>query len=76
MPEYNSGDRVRIDIPDETDPNHDQYHGEHGTIVDLLEDDDDTLSGERHESIIYRIQLNGGEKIDVRQHVVRPPIEK
>ena len=33
MSEYHIGDRVRIDIPDETDPDHDRYHGEHAQIV-------------------------------------------
>jgi len=30
MTEFSTGDTVRIDIPDETDPDHDQYHGDHG----------------------------------------------
>jgi hypothetical protein len=28
--DLSEGDRVRIDIPDETDPDHDAYHGVHG----------------------------------------------
>lgn len=75
MPDYDVGDRVRIDIPNETNPNHDQYHEEHGTIVDILEDDSDAFSGDEQESSIYRIQLDAGEKLDVRHLVIRPPIQ-
>ena len=39
MPEYDVGDRVRIDIPNETNHNHDQYYVDHDTIVNLLEDE-------------------------------------
>ena len=38
MENTDKGDRIRIDIPDETDPNH-QYHGEHGVVVKTLSDD-------------------------------------
>jgi hypothetical protein len=27
MQEFTGGDCIRIDIPDETDPGHDSYHG-------------------------------------------------
>ena len=64
MPEYEIGDRVRIDIPDETDPDHCRYHGEHGQITDILEDEAGTLTGDERDSIIYRIQFsNGGNSI-------------
>jgi len=75
MPEYHVGNRVRIDIPDETNLNHDQYHGEHGQIVEILEDEADTRTVDQRDSIIYQIQLSDGEKIDVRHHAIRPPIE-
>jgi ribosomal protein L21E len=38
MPTFEPGDRVRVDITDTTDPDFD-WHGEHGTVVDVLEDD-------------------------------------
>ena len=74
MPEYEIGDRVRIDIPDETDPDHDQYHGEHGRITDILEDEAGTLTGDDRDSIIYRIQFSKGEELDLRHQAIRPPI--
>jgi len=39
MQHFSKGDRVRIDIPDETDPDHEQYHGVHGHVVRVLTDD-------------------------------------
>ncbi len=38
MAELELGDRVRVDITNEADPDF-QWHGEHGTVVDVLEDD-------------------------------------
>lgn len=37
--QYEAADRVRIDIPDETDPDYDRFHGRHGEIVAILVDD-------------------------------------
>ena len=75
MPEYNTGDRVRIDIPDETDPDHDQYHGKHGRIVDVLNDEAGTLTGDERDSTIYRVQFNNDEELDLRHQSIRPPIQ-
>ena len=66
MSEFHVGDRVRIDLPDETDPDHDRYHGEHGQIVDAFEDDASTLTGNDRGSIIYRVQFGNGEELDLR----------
>jgi len=30
MQRFSKGDRVPVDTPDETDPHHQEYHGEHG----------------------------------------------
>jgi hypothetical protein len=68
------GDRVQIDIPDETDPDH-QYHGEHGVVVKILSDDAGEETGDSRDSRFYRIQLESGETIDVRWRDIRPPIE-
>jgi hypothetical protein len=75
MNEPNEGDRTRVDIPDETDPDHDAYHGLHGTIVDVLEDDADRVTGEEREGLIYRVELETGETVDFRWRDLRPPLE-
>ena len=74
MSEYETGDRVRIDIPDETDPDHDRYHGEHGQIVDILADEAGMLTGDDRDSTIYRVQFSNGEELDLRHQSIRPPI--
>ena len=73
--DFDVGDRVRIDIPDETDPDHDWYHGEHGRIVDILEDEAGTLTGDERDSIIFRVQCSNGEELDFRHQSIRPPIQ-
>lgn len=72
MAQYSEGDRVRIDIPDETDPEHSAYHGEHGTITAIQEDDLDGLTGDERDAHIYQVELDNGEKIDFRWRDLRP----
>jgi len=74
MENTDKGDRVRIDIPDETDPDH-QYHGDHGVVVNILSDDAGVETGDSRDSRLYRIQLESGETIDVRWRDIRPPIQ-
>ncbi|WP_323677687.1 hypothetical protein [Halorubellus sp. PRR65] len=73
MEAYSSGDRVRLDIPDETDPDH-AYHGKHGEIIELLEDDAGLETGDKADGIIYRVRLDDDTVLDFRAHDLRPPI--
>ncbi|MFD1647989.1 hypothetical protein [Haloarchaeobius litoreus] len=73
MGRFHEGDRVRIDIPDETDPDH-VHHAKHGEIVRLWSDDAGVESGDSRDSILYRVELDSGESIDVRWRDLRPPI--
>lgn len=66
MSQFVEGDRVRVDIPAKSDPDHEQYHGWHGEIVDILEDDAGSL---------YRVELDRGDTADFRRHDLRPPIK-
>ena len=75
MSEFHVDDQVRIDIPDETDPDHERGHGEHGQIVDILEDEAGTLTGDERGSTIYRVAFSTGEELDLRHQSIRPPIE-
>jgi ribosomal protein L21E len=74
MPEFSTGDRVRVDIPDETDPDHEAYHGVHGRVVTVLTDDAGEVTGETVDSRLYRIELDTGEGMDFRRRDLRPPI--
>lgn len=75
MDGFAEGDQVRVDIPDETDPDYDQYHGEHGTITRILEDDAGRTTGDERDATIYRIEFSSGEIADFRWRDLRPPIE-
>jgi ribosomal protein L21E len=76
MQRFEQGDPVRIDIPDKTDPDHGRYHGVHGTIVEVLEDNADAVTGDRREGLIYRVELEMGEQADFRWRDLRPPIDE
>lgn len=46
MKRFTAGDRVRINIPDEHDSDYAAYHGEHGTVVAVLSDEADAVTGD------------------------------
>lgn len=68
------GERVRINIPDETDPDH-RLHGTHGRVMDIIKDDAGTETGDDRDSGIYRIRTDDGDTVDVRWRDLRPPID-
>ena len=74
MTSFEEGSRVRIDIPDETDADH-ELHGEHGRVVEVIRDDASDDTGDQLDSVIYRIELDDGSRADFRHHDLRPPIE-
>ena len=75
MNRLSEGDRMRVDIPDQTDPDHDRYHGVHGTIVGVVDDDAGAVTGDASDSTLYRLELETGETADFRRVDLRPPIE-
>jgi hypothetical protein len=70
---FQEGDRVRIDIPDETDPDYSRLHGRHGEIIAILEDDAGAVTGDGRDTVLYRVQLDDETKTDVRWRDLRPP---
>lgn len=73
MPRFSLGDSVRIDIPDETDPDFDRLHACEGTVVEIIEDDAGTETGDERDSVLYRVALAGrDERVDVRWRDLRP----
>ena len=38
MSRFKKADRVRADISDKTDPDHDEVHGQQGTVIDIIKD--------------------------------------
>jgi hypothetical protein len=72
--DLSEGDRVRVDIPDEGDPDH-EYHGTHGEIVKIVQDDAGRATGDPRDSVIYRVKVAPNESVDLRWRDVRPPID-
>lgn len=63
-------DRVRIDIPDETDPDH-QFHGEHEIIIAIANKSCPCGYG-----VLYRVALETHDiALDLHPWDLRPPIE-
>ena len=75
MQRLSKGDRVRIDIPDETDPDHQEYHGKHGRIVAVLSDDADSLTADERDAQLYRVKFDSRVTADFRWRDLRPPID-
>lgn len=74
MNRFEEGDRVRIDIPDEGDPDFEEFHGREGTIVAVLEDQAANVTGDDRDSRLYRIELKGDVTFDARWRDLRPPL--
>lgn len=75
MPRFEEGDRVRVDIPDETDPDHDEFHGEHGTVINVIEDAAGKATDDKRDSRLFRVELDDGGTVDFRWRDRRSPIE-
>ncbi|WP_345784092.1 hypothetical protein [Natronolimnohabitans sp. A-GB9] len=72
MQRFGIGDEVRIDIPDETDPDFDEFHGQHGKIVDVLSDDAGAVTGDERNDVLYRVEFRDGSTMDFRWRDLRP----
>jgi ribosomal protein L21E len=75
MQRFSEGDGVRIDIPDETDPDHQEYHGENGRVVAVLSDDAASLTDDKRDDQLYRVALESGKTADFRWRDLRPPLD-
>lgn len=56
---------MRVNIPDETDPDY-HHHGKHGTVIETVSDDGDAVTGDAREGLIFRVELESGETADFR----------
>lgn len=73
---FTPDDQVRIDIPDESDPDYDRYHGQEGMVTELLHDDASDITGDDHDDTIYRVEFKSGTTADFRWHDLRPPVDE
>jgi len=72
MRRFDTGDSVRIDIPDETDPDHDWLHGRQATVVEIIIDDAGAVTDDEREGYLFRVKFDDGETADVRWRDLRP----
>jgi ribosomal protein L21E len=72
MRRFEKGDQVRIDIPDQTDPDHDQLHGLQGTVVEVVKDDAGEETGDPRDSYIFSVETEDGSVAHLRWRDLRP----
>lgn len=72
MRRFEVGDRVRVDIPDEDDPDHSRLHREHGTIVEIFEDDADEETGDSRDSFLFAVEIDNSTVEHLRWRDLRP----
>lgn len=76
MNRFEEGDRVRIDIPDTTDPDHQSYHGRTGQVVELIQDAAGLETGDVRDSFTYLVEFGDGDTMHFRWRDLRPPDDK
>ena len=74
MSQFSEGDRVRIDIPDESDPDF-HLHRSTGEVVEVIPDDAGSETGDVRDSAIYRVKLDDAGTRDFRWRDLRPVSE-
>lgn len=72
MRRFEEGDHVRIDIPDQTDPDYDRLHGLQGTVVEVIEDDAGEETGDPRDSHIFIVETEDGDVAHLRWRDLRP----
>lgn len=72
MRRVEAGDRVRVDIPNESDPDYDWFHGRHGDVVNVMEDDAGRETGDQRDSHLVSVEFEDGSTHDFRWRDLRP----
>ncbi len=72
MRRFEEGDRVRVDIPDQSDPDHERLHGVQGTVVQIIEDDAGQETGDQRDSHIFIVETDGDDVVHLRWRDIRP----
>ncbi|WP_092664970.1 hypothetical protein [Halorientalis persicus] len=75
MKRFEVGDRVRVDIPNEDDPDHDLLHRKRGTVIEILEDDANKETGDPRDSFLFTVEMDDGATEDLRWRDLRPVSE-
>jgi len=69
---FDAGDPVRIDIPDQMAPDYQRLHDTRGTVVEILKDDTEAVTGDLREGYIFHLMLDNWETVVVRWRDLRP----
>ena len=72
MRRFESGDRVRVDIPNKDDPDHKRLHRKCGTIVEIFKDDAGQETGDPRDSFLFTVKIDDGEVENLRWRDLRP----
>ena len=73
MKRFEIGDRVRVDIPNEDDPDYERLHRKQGTIVKIFEDDAGQQTGDPRDSNLFRVEIDDDDVVeDLRWRDLRP----
>lgn len=72
MRRFEIRDRVRVDIPDKDDIDHERLHGKQGTIVEIFEDDAGQETGDSRDSHLFTVEIDEGSTEHLRWRDIRP----
>lgn len=72
MKRFEAGDRVRVDIPNEDDPDHERLHRKQGTVVEVFEDDAGKETGDQRDSYLFSVKIDEGSIEQLRWRDLRP----
>lgn len=72
MKRFGVGDRVRVDIPDSTDPDFERLHGREGIITEIFEDEASRETGDERDSYLFSVELSNGQTEHLRWRDLRP----
>jgi ribosomal protein L21E len=75
MRRVETGDSVRVDIPDQSDPDYERFHGRYGEVVDVLEDDVGRETGDQRDSHLFTVEFEDGSTHGFRWRDLRPAPE-
>lgn len=76
MSGFDPGDDVRVDITDTAHPEF-EWHGEYGTVVEVLEDDVGNGAANSRANRFYRIELADYDRtLNIRHRFLRPQADE
>jgi len=72
MRRFEVGDEVRVDIPNQSDPDYERHHNRVGEVVRILEDDAGEHTGDDRDSHLFAVEFEDGTVDHFRWHDLRP----